>query len=180
MNEKELKNKSKFLSLVLRHSPDTIGIHLDANGWAEIAELIEKCNTNHQNFDIEILKTIVETNDKKRFAFNEDNTKIRANQGHSIEIELNLKTVEPPTILYHGTINDFLTSIKEKGLQKMSRQHVHLSVDIETANKVASRRGKPIILKINAKQMHTDGFAFYCSENGVWLTNEVPIKYIDL
>jgi putative RNA 2'-phosphotransferase len=179
MTEKEIKNTSKFLSLVLRHSPETIGLQLDTNGWANVDELIKQCNTNQQRMDYDLLLEVVETNDKKRFAFNEDNTKIRASQGHSISIELDLKPIEPHNFLYHGTVEKFLHAIQVEGLKKMSRQYVHLSNDIETAIKVASRRGKPIILKINAPKMFADGFQFYRSENGVWLTDFVPVEYFE-
>lgn len=176
--EKKLKQVSKFMSLVLRHKPETIGLELDENGWANVQELIDKMNTTGAEVDIELLYTIVATNDKKRFAFSEDKTMIRANQGHSIEVELNLKEVQPPEWLYHGTVEKFIDSIRMEGLKKMERQHVHLSKDITTATNVGSRRGKAIILKIDAERMHADGFAFYLSENEVWLTDEVPVQYI--
>lgn len=178
MNEKDIKNISKFLSLILRHSPETIHLKLDENGWADVEELITKLNKNQKALDFETLQYVVETNDKKRFAFNEDLTKIRANQGHSITIDLELQPQTPPDELYHGTVAKFMDAILKDGLQKMSRQHVHLSKDKETAIKVGSRRGVPQILKINANQMTKDGYVFYCSENGVWLTDEVPPKYI--
>lgn len=182
MNEKEIKNISKFLSYVLRHSPETINLKLDENGWAIVDELIEKANKNrnefHKELDFEIISQIVETNDKKRFTFNEDLTKIRANQGHSISVDLELQPQIPPDELYHGTVAKFMDVILKDGLQKMSRQHVHLSKDKETAIKVGNRRGAAIILKINTSQMVKDGYLFYCSENGVWLTDEVPSKYI--
>ncbi|TDW46040.1 putative RNA 2'-phosphotransferase [Flavobacterium sp. 270] len=179
MNEKEIKSTSKFLSLVLRHSPETIHLKLDENGWANVEELITKCNQHQKKIDLELLNIVVETNDKKRFTFNEDKTKIRASQGHSIEVELNLKEALPLEFLYHGTVEASIHGIKEKGLQKMSRQHVHLSKDKETAIKVGSRRGKPIILKVEARRMQEAGFKFYLSENEVWLTDEVPAKYIE-
>lgn len=174
----DTKNTSKFLSLVLRHAPETIKLSLDSNGWASVEELLQQCNAFQKKLDFETLKHIVETNDKKRFAFNADMTKIRASQGHSITIDLDIKPVTPPTVLFHGTVEKFLEAIKNEGLKKMSRQHVHLSNDIETATKVASRRGKPIILTIEAETMLQEGYLFYCSENGVWLTDEVPPKYI--
>jgi len=179
MNEKETKSVSKFLSLVLRHSPEKIGLKLDENGWADVNELIEKCTKKGNRLDAELLDYVVENNDKKRFAFNEDKTKIRASQGHSISVDLNLTETEPSEYLYHGTVGKFLENIKKEGLQKMSRQHVHLSKDRETAVKVGSRRGIPQILSIRSGQMHRDGFKFYLSENNVWLTDEVPTKYID-
>lgn len=179
MNEKNIKDTSKFLSLVLRHSPETIAISLDENGWANVNELITQCNKHKKQLNIDLLQIVVDTNDKKRFAFNEDKTKIRASQGHSISVELELKEVEPLHFLYHGTVDKFIQSIKNEGIQKMSRQHVHLSKDRETAIKVGSRRGKPIILSINAPKMYQDGFKFYLSENNVWLTDIVPTEYIE-
>jgi len=178
MNEKTAKNISKFLSLVLRHSPETIGLKLDENGWADVEELIAKCSTNGNSLNQELLDYVVENNDKKRFAFNDDKTKIRASQGHSISVELNLNQAEPDEFLYHGTVEKFLESIKKEGLQKMSRQHVHLSKDRETAIKVGSRRGVAQILTVRSGQMFKDGFKFYLSENNVWLIDEVPVKYI--
>jgi putative RNA 2'-phosphotransferase len=180
MNEKIAKSVSKFLSLVLRHSPETIGLKLDENGWADVEELIEKCNRkgSENQMTIELLDYVVENNDKKRFAFNEDKTKIRASQGHSISVELNLKEAEPSEFLYHGTVPKFLDNIKKEGLQKMSRQHVHLSKDKETAIKVGNRRGAAQILTVSSGEMFKDGFKFYLSENNVWLTDEVPAKYI--
>lgn len=181
MNEKTAKSVSKFLSLVLRHSPETIGLKLDENGWADVDELIERCNKNgsQNQMTAELLDYVVENNDKKRFVFNENKTKIRASQGHSISVELNLVETEPPEFLYHGTVGKFLENIQKEGLQKMSRQHVHLSKDKETAVKVGSRRGIPQILKIKSGEMFKDGFKFYLSENNVWLLDEVPTKYID-
>lgn len=181
MNEKTAKNISKFLSLVLRHSPETIELKLDENGWADVDELIEKCNKKESQNEMtaELLDYVVKNNDKKRFAFNEDKTKIRASQGHSISVELNLNEAEPSEFLYHGTVDKFLENIKKEGLQKMSRQHVHLSKDRETAIKVGSRRGAPQILTIRSGEMFRDGFKFYLSENNVWLTDEVPAKYIE-
>lgn len=179
MNEKTAKNISKFLSLVLRHSPETINLKLDENGWADVEELIAKCSKNGNTLDSELLDYVVENNDKKRFAFNEDKTKIRASQGHSISVELNLNEAEPSEFLYHGTVGKFMESIKREGLQKMSRQHVHLSQDRETAIKVGGRRGTPQILSVRSGAMHRDGFKFYLSENNVWLTDAVPAKYIE-
>jgi putative RNA 2'-phosphotransferase len=179
MKEKEINNISKFLSLVLRHTPETIQLQLDNNGWANVDELIIQSHQFGKEFDFGLLEEVVETNDKKRFTFNEDLTKIRANQGHSIAVELNLKESEPKDFLYHGTVEKFIDSIKKEGLQKMSRQYVHLSKDNETAIKVGSRRGKPIVLKVNATKMFENGFKFYLSENNVWLIDEVPAIYID-
>jgi putative RNA 2'-phosphotransferase len=178
MNEKILKEKSKFLSLVLRHNPEKIGLTLDENGWADVDDLINRCNKKNQSIDRSSLELIVKENDKQRFSFNDDGNKIRANQGHSIEVDLGLQEVTPLDKLYHGTVQKFLDAIKSEGLKKMSRQHVHLSKDLETAIKVGSRRGKPIILEVNSSAMANDGFKFYLSENNVWLTDHVPPKYI--
>lgn len=175
----DLKHISKFLSLVLRHNPEKAGIVLDSNGWVSVYELIEKCNTRKIAINFELLKTLVLTNDKQRFTFNDDQTKIRANQGHSVTIDLELDPQQPPNLLYHGTVEKYVNLIRKEGLKKMQRMHVHLSKDLDTAVKVGSRRGKPVILKIQAGKMHTDGFAFYLSQNGVWLCDEVPVKYIE-
>lgn len=179
MNEKQIKSTSKFLSLILRHSPEKIGLQLDENGWADVAVLLSKAAQHHQQISIELLNEVVATNDKKRFVFNDDGTKIRANQGHSISIDLQLHVQIPPETLYHGTVAKFIEQIKVEGLQKMSRQHVHLSRDKETATIVGSRRGSAIILRVDAASMQGDGFEFYLSENGVWLTDHVPPQYIN-
>lgn len=180
MDEKAKKKLSKFLSYVLRHHPELIDLKLDNNGWANTQELIQKATRGQHVLTFEMLVEVVETNDKKRFSFSEDKSKIRANQGHSVlNIDLQLQAQIPPNILYHGTVLKFLDSIKEQGLKKGSRQHVHLSLDRETAAKVGSRRGKPVILEIDAQKMYADGYAFFCSENGVWLTEHVPIEYIN-
>jgi putative RNA 2'-phosphotransferase len=178
MDNKITKGISKLLSYILRHSPETIGLKLDENGWAEVSELIAKFDLYDRRIDFELLEYIVENNDKKRFAFNDDKTKIRASQGHSISVELNLNEIEPLASLYHGTVEKFLSDIKVQGLQKMSRQHVHLSADKETANKVGGGRGKPIILTVNSGEMHRAGYKFYLSANNVWLTDVVPAEYI--
>lgn len=179
MNEQQKKHISKFISLILRHKPETIELELDENGWADVEALIAQSSKHNVHFTKEELETIVATNDKKRFLFNEPHTRIRANQGHSVNISLDIPAKVPPAYLYHGTIEKFLPAIKTEGLHKMSRQHVHLSHKIGTAQKVGSRRGKPIILSIRSGEMHEDGILFYCSENGVWLTDQVPVKYIN-
>jgi putative RNA 2'-phosphotransferase len=178
--EKQLQHISKLLSLVLRHQPEHIGLALNENGWANVTELIKKINTAGNTIDFALLQKVVDENDKKRFTFNEDKTMIRASQGHSIEVELDLKEVTPPDFLYHGTVAKNLTAIRSEGLKKMSRQHVHLSKDKETAIKVGSRRGAPIILTIQAGAMHTAGYTFYLSANEVWLTAEVPAIYLQI
>lgn len=179
MNEAEKKKISQFLSLVLRHQPEAIHLKLDENGWADIEELREKSAGNTIYFTLEELNEIVQTSNKKRFAFNIDKTKIRANQGHSIDIDLALKPQQPPGVLYHGTAENNLSSILETGIEKRSRQHVHLSVDKKTATQVGMRHGKPVILVIRAGRMFEDGIKFYLSENGVWLTDFVDAKYIE-
>jgi putative RNA 2'-phosphotransferase len=180
MNEAQKTHISKFLSLLLRHQPETIGIILDANGWADVDELIEKSAAHGVSFSPDELDEIVDTNDKKRFAFNEDGTKIRASQGHSVSVDLKLEPVEPPPYLYHGTVAKFLDSILDKGLVKGQRQYVHLSKDLDTAVKVGNRRGKAVILKIDTGTMHSNGYRFFLSANGVWLTEAVPPLYIQL
>jgi RNA:NAD 2''-phosphotransferase len=177
-NEKQLKHISKFLSLVLRHKPDTIGIELDANGWTSVDDLIQKSNAYGIKYDLDTLKHLVETNNKNRFAFNDNLEKIRASQGHSVNIDLGYSPQQPPEFLFHGTATRFVDSILESGLVKRSRQHVHLSMDLETATKVGQRHGKLFIFKVLANQMFEDQFKFFISENGVWLTDHVPAKYL--
>ena len=174
------KDISKFISLVLRHKPDTIVIKLDKNGWADLQELIDKSNAYRPilMMTMENVMDVVENNDKKRFVISEDGKSIRAAQGHSVGVDLGLKKEVPPFKLYHGTVERFLPSIQEKGLMKMNRHHVHLSKDETTAAIVGDRRGKAIILEVNARAMNTDGYVFYLSENGVWLTDSVPPQYI--
>jgi len=179
MNEKQKKTISKFLSLILRHNPETIGLRLDTNGWANVEELLSKSAIHNIPCTKKELEEVVETNDKQRFIFNEDHSQIRANQGHSIRVDLNLQSQTPPDFLFHGTVEKFMTSIQSEGLKKMSRQHVHLSRDKETAEKVGDRRGQAIILVILSGAMHKDGYDFYLSENGVWLTDNVPVNYIN-
>ena len=180
MNEKEITRISKFLSLVLRHRPETIGITLDENGWTEVNYLIEQLNKSGLNINSEVLNDVVANNNKKRFAFNEDKTKIRANQGHSIIVELGYQPMQPPEILYHGTSEKSVASILKTGLEKRSRHHVHLSSDKETAAQVGQRHGKPVILEVAAQEMYENGFDFFISENGVWLTDTVPVNYLKI
>lgn len=169
---------SKFLSLVLRHQPDVIGLQLDENGWADIETLIAAVQQSGRPIDRQQLMLLVEQNDKQRFAISEDGTRIRASQGHSIEVELGLEPTQPPEVLFHGTVAKFLTSISKSGLRPGGRQHVHLSVDRATASIVGSRRGDPVILVVDALRMCHEGFKFYLSENNVWLTDEVPPQFI--
>lgn len=170
---------SKFLSLVLRHQPQVIGMELDAEGWLPIEELIANANRHGKHLTRQLLDEVVETNDKKRFIISDDGLRIRANQGHSVEaVDLNLQPQTPPELLYHGTVNEFLDSIRKSGLTKQKRHHVHLSADETTATKVGSRRGKPVILIVRAADMHRSGHAFYLSANGVWLADAVPSEFI--
>lgn len=171
---------SKFLSYILRHKPEAIGMTLDEEGWADIDVLIDKANSSDQRLRLtrSLIQTVVSTSDKKRFTLSEDGQKIRAAQGHSIDVDLSLKPVEPPQLLYHGTATRFLDSILKEGLKPQQRQHVHLSKDIATATDVGQRYGKTVVLTIKARLMHEKGFQFYLAENGVWLTESVPIDFI--
>ena len=169
---------SKFLSLVLRHKPEEIGLNLDAEGWTDVEELLERAQRHGVDLDRDLLEEIVATSDKKRFALSENGSRIRANQGHSVKVDLNLERSIPPSILYHGTARRFLDSIMEQGLIKGKRHHVHLSADIETAYKVGVRHGKPVVLLIDAARMHGEGKEFFLSANGVWLTEHVPVIYL--
>lgn len=175
MTPKKQKELSKHLSYVLRHKPDAIGITLDQNGWTSVDELIAK---SPKQFTPEILKLIVENNDKKRFILSEDGNRIRANQGHSVKVDLALEATSPPDFLFHGTATRFLDPILRDGLKKMNRHHVHLPADLETASKVGKRHGKLVILTVDAKAMQDEGHIFFKSENGVWLTDSVPVKFI--
>ncbi|HGM3536419.1 TPA: RNA 2'-phosphotransferase [Clostridioides difficile] len=184
--EDEVKSMSKkdklsiFISLILRHKPEIIGIKLDEYGYADVNELIEKINNAGRNINIEILEQIVKEDNKQRYSFNEDRSKIRANQGHSINIDVELKELEPPEYLYHGTATRFLDNIKNEGIIKQSRLYVHLSRDIDTAIKVGKRHGTPVILKINTGKMYENGYKFYLSENNVWLCEYIPFKYVEI
>ena len=172
-----LKEISKFISLILRHKPETIGIKLDEHGWANVDELIAGI-AKTEEFNMDMLEEIVRTDEKKRYSFNEDKTLIRANQGHSIPVDVELEKIEPPKYLYHGTGEKFCKAIDAQGLIPKSRLYVHLSTDIETAIKVGSRHGKPVVYRVWSSEMDKAGFDFFRSANGVWLTKEVPAKYI--
>jgi putative RNA 2'-phosphotransferase len=169
---------SKFLSFVLRHNPQAIGIQLNANGWIGVEELLDACAKSGRGLTRQELEEVVATSNKQRFAFNSERTQIRANQGHSLEIELNHEVRVPPALLFHGTTQQSLKSIRERGLLKMQRHHVHLSPDVETATNVGQRRGRVVVLSIQALRMHGDGFVFFLSPNDVWLTDRVPSEYI--
>lgn len=173
------KNTSKFISLILRHKPETIGITLDEHGWADVQELIDGINqSGGYMLDKESLEEIVHSDEKQRYSFNEDHTLIRANQGHSIPVDVELEEKTPPDILWHGTGEKYVELIDAQGLIPKSRLYVHLSSDKETAKKVGSRHGRPVIYEIDCRQMVTDGYRFFESANHVWLIKEVPVKYM--
>ncbi len=178
MNKQQVVD-SKFLSYVLRHKPDSIGLKLDKNGWTDILELIKCANSHGNSLTKKSILDAVKNNDKQRFMLSSDDTRIRASQGHSLNIDLELESQKPPEHLYHGTAKRFLSSIFEKGIHPSSRNHVHLSVSYETAMVVGRRYGKPIVLKIDSKKMNDDGCIFFLSENGIWLTEYVSPFYIE-
>ena len=173
-----LTRTSRFLSMILRHRPEVIGITLDEHGWADVQELLLGMKRTHP-IDMDILEEIVRADNKQRYSFNEDKTKIRANQGHSIPVDVELPLVEPPEYLWHGTGEKYVESIGEQGLIAKSRLYVHLSADRETARIVGARHGRPVVYRVQTGQMQKDGFLFYRSVNGVWLTKQVPVRYLD-
>jgi len=178
--EPQLVRLSKFLSLVLRHNPGTIGLALDAQGWADVDALLEAAQRHGVRLDQETLLRIVTENDKQRFALSADGRRIRASQGHSIAVDLALPPLAPPNVLYHGTTTRLLDAIKREGLHKRRRQHVHLSPDEATALKVGRRHGPPLVLTVQAGAMAEAGYLFYRSANGVWLTDHVPPQYLEI
>jgi len=179
MNDKNIKKYSKFLSLVLRHKPEKIGIVLDKAGWVKVSELLTALKKYGTNMKLSDLEFVVKNNDKKRFAFSEDGKMIRANQGHSVKVDLGYKECKPPEQLFHGTSikHGVGKAITKDGLKKMNRHHVHLSDDWITAVNVGSRKGVPSVFTIDSESMYNDGLKFYLSDNGVWLTDHVPPKY---
>ena len=168
---------SKFISLILRHRPEVIGITLDEHGWANVDELLAGISRTRP-LDMAGLEEIVRTDEKQRYAFNADKTKIRANQGHSVPVDVELQPVTPPALLYHGTGEKYVSSIEARGLIPKTRLYVHLSGDYDTAGKVGARHGKPRVYQIDAARMAADGYVFYRSVNGVWLTKQVPPRYL--
>lgn len=174
MSDKEI---SKYISLILRHKPEVIGISLDEHGWANVDELINGVSKS-QTLDMETLERIVSEDEKQRYSFNEDKTLIRANQGHSISVDVELEEVKPPEILYHGTGKKYVDSIDVQGLIPKSRLYVHLSADEETAINVGSRHGKPVVYIVKSGEMYRNNEKFYRSVNGVWLTKSVSIQYL--
>lgn len=175
-----MKEVSKFLALILRHRPDAGGLTLDPEGWAPVEDVLAAVRRRHgASFGRAELEQLVHTNDKKRYAFDESGTRIRASQGHSVAVDLKLEPVPPPRLLYHGSVSRFLDSILGEGLRPGQRRHVHLSSDVETAAKVGSRRsGGLVILEIASGTLAAEGHAFYKSANGVWLTDAVPARYL--
>ncbi len=180
MDDKKKVKISKFLSLILRHQPEVVGLTLEENGWIPVEKLIKACADYGKPLTLTELREVVETNDKKRFAFDETETKIRASQGHSVEVEIEFEKRTPPQILYHGTAEKNVSVIFNEGLKKMSRHHVHLSSETETATKVGMRYGKPVIFKVDTAAMLAENFEFFISANGVWLVDEVPPKFLEI
>ncbi len=166
-----------FIAYVLRHKPAAAGITLDEHGYAAVDELIDGVRNTGRTIDREILEKLVETDGKMRFSFNADKSKVRANQGHSFPVDLEMEECAPPDVLYHGTAEKYIESIREKGIIKKTRNFVHLSKDAATATAVGSRHGAPIVLVVDAKRMYADGYKFYISANGVWQTDCVPLGY---
>jgi putative RNA 2'-phosphotransferase len=179
MDDKARTNLSKFLSLVLRHRPSAIGIALDRQGWTVIDTLLGQCQAHGRNISRAMLDEVVQTSPKQRFAVSEDGLRIRASQGHSVAVDLGYEAANPPEVLFHGTAADRVPSIRARGLERMKRHHVHLSPDPATARVVGERHGKSAVLQVFAGRMHRDGYSFYLSANGVWLTESVPPGYLD-
>ncbi len=179
MNNSRLVKISKYLSKHLRHQPERIGIKLALGGWVSVDELLAACKNHSFPINRAELNEVVASNDKKRFSFDSTGTLIRANQGHSVEIDLQLEPTIPPDMLYHGTGHGAVEAILREGLCKMSRHHVHLSKDIATAKTVGARHGRPVVFAVDAAAMHEAGYTFYCSENGVWLVDSVPPEYLN-
>ena len=175
---KDAARASKFLSLLLRHQPEAANLQLDEQGWVDVDELLQKVNATGRSWSLEFLQEIVETNDKQRFRFSDDGNRIRANQGHSRQVDLRLDPQTPPPTLFHGTATRSLNAIRSEGLTKQSRQHVHLSASRETAVSVGSRHGTPVVLEIETSRMIAAGYVFFLSENQVWLTDHVPAEFI--
>jgi putative RNA 2'-phosphotransferase len=171
---------SKLLSYVLRHRPDSIGLALDGNGWAAVDDLLARLRAAGHAIDRTLLERVVADNDKRRFAFSENGARIRASQGHSIAVDLGLVPAAPPDVLYHGTASRFLKSILAAGLRALGRHHVHLSADADSAMRVGARHGFPAVLRVDARRMRADGIVFYRSDNGVWLTDAVLPRYLDV
>lgn len=178
MTPTQTTSASKFLSLVLRHEPEAAYVTLDSAGWVKVVDLLVGCARVGRSLTQEELEHVVATNTKKRFEFSTDGMRIRASQGHSVEVELEYEPTLPPPVLYHGTATRFLESIRAHGLLKMQRHHVHLSAETKMTMAVGARHGKPVLLTILAGEMHAEGHVFYRSTNGVWLVEQVPNRFI--
>lgn len=174
----KLDKLSIFISLALRHKPEAANITLDAHGWADVNELLAGIRATGRDIDRGVLELIVKTDQKQRYSFSPDKTRIRANQGHSVPVDVGLEEVLPPETLYHGTAEQFLIHIWKEGLQPMNRLYVHLSLDRKTAENVGRRHGKPVILAVSSGQMSRDGIKFYRSKNNVWLVKAVSTRYL--
>lgn len=176
---KQHTETGKFLSYVLRHKPQAIGLTLDREGWADIGALVTCAKESGRELNESLIRKVVESNDKKRFAISEDGLYIRAVQGHSTDtVSISYAEQVPPEVLYHGTATRFLESIMREGLKPGKRHYVHLSQEVQTAIAVGQRYGDPIVLKIEALRMHREGFKFFQAENGVWLVRNAPRQYI--
>ncbi|MBW4488256.1 MAG: RNA 2'-phosphotransferase [Trichocoleus desertorum ATA4-8-CV12] len=180
MNRDRLVKVSKYLSKHLRHQPERLNLALGAGGWVAVDELLTACAQHQFPISREELEAVVATSDKKRFSFDSTGELIRANQGHSVEVDLQLEPQLPPDILYHGTGDRAVEMILQSGLHKMSRHHVHLSQDVETARKVGARHGRPVVFAIDAAAIHQAGYLFFCAENGVWLVDHIPSEYLTI
>jgi putative RNA 2'-phosphotransferase len=174
----DLVSVSKFLSLVLRHQPETIGITLSSSGWIAINALLDAASRHGRGISRELLDEVVFTNDKQRFAFSDDGLSIRANQGHSVSVDLDLTPQTPPEVLFHGTASRFVEQIRQQGLRPMQRNHVHLSANMDVARRVGARHGQPVVLHVASGKMAHNGFQFFQSANGVWLTDRVDPQYL--
>ncbi len=173
-------NISRYIALLLRHHPEKAGLCLDEHGWVEVEALIQGVRRRYPEFNRAVLDEIVARDSKQRYAYNQDKTCIRANQGHSIPVDVELKQALPPTVLYHGTGEKYVESIQKVGLIPKSRLYVHLSTDIQTAIQVGKRHGQPVVYQIDTQQMIHDGFIFYISANHIWLTKAVPVQYLKI
>lgn len=179
MKRQELLRTSRFISLVLRHRPQAAGITLDGHGWADVGELIAGVKaTGRHRLDMATLEEIVATDEKQRYSFSDDHTRIRANQGHSVPVDVDLQEAMPPDVLFHGTAERFCASIEREGQLPQGRLYVHLSTNVPTAMKVGSRHGRPVVYEVECRSMLLDGFRFFLSANGVWLAKSVPARYL--
>jgi putative RNA 2'-phosphotransferase len=178
MNDAQIVRTSKFLAKHLRHAPEALGLQLAPGGWVEVEALLAACAAAGLRLTRSQLEEVVARNDKQRFSFDAEGRRIRANQGHSTEVDLQLSPVEPPPLLYHGTPERTAPTVEQEGLKKMRRHHVHLSPDVETAARVGQRRGRPVVFTVDAAAMHAAGHLFYRSENGVWLVDAVPPEFL--